>query len=103
MTRGQVLVPGAPAGGIMFCDEALAGETGALPETGPGPWARLTGPAGGLSEAGRKRLRGLDRAPSATVGEGLRRADTQDGAGRAAGRGWHAGRGGVGRRWLAPP
>lgn len=60
---------------IMFCDETLAGQKAALPET-PGPWAILIGPEGGFSEAERTRLHGLDHAHSVTLGPRILRADT---------------------------
>jgi 16S rRNA (uracil1498-N3)-methyltransferase len=60
---------------IMFCDEALAGERGELPEI-HGPWAVLVGPEGGFSEAERKRLHGLDDAHPVRLGPRILRADT---------------------------
>ena len=60
---------------IMFCDEALVGETGRLPVI-RGPWAILIGPEGGFSEAERARLRGLDHAHPVALGPRILRADT---------------------------
>ncbi|SHI02744.1 16S rRNA (uracil(1498)-N(3))-methyltransferase [Marivita hallyeonensis] len=60
---------------IAFCDEALAGETGRLPDA-PGPWAILIGPEGGFSEAERSRLRGLAHATPIGLGPRILRADT---------------------------
>ena len=76
MKLGQLLDRWDPARRIMFCDEALAGETGALPEGAGGPWAILIGPEGGFSETERKRLRGLDHAHAVTLGPRILRADT---------------------------
>ena len=57
---------------LIFCDEALAGETGAdLP---PAPAAILIGPEGGFSEAERDRLRGM--ATTISLGPRILRADT---------------------------
>lgn len=61
---------------IMFCDEALAGETAGLPADGAGPWAILVGPEGGFSEAERARLHGFDAAYPVTLGPRILRADT---------------------------
>jgi 16S rRNA (uracil1498-N3)-methyltransferase len=58
-----------------FCDEALAGESGRLPDA-PGPWAILIGPEGGFSEDERKRLRGMDCASPISLGPRILRADT---------------------------
>ena len=60
---------------IMFCDEALAGASGALPEVA-GPWAILIGPEGGFSEAERARLHRLDHTHAVTLGPRILRADT---------------------------
>ena len=60
---------------IAFCDEALAGESGQLPDA-PGPWAVLIGPEGGFSEAERTRLRGLEHAHAISLGPRILRADT---------------------------
>ena len=61
---------------IMFCDETLAGERGALPMGAGGPWAILIGPEGGFSEGERKRLHGFDHAHAVTLGPRILRADT---------------------------
>jgi 16S rRNA (uracil1498-N3)-methyltransferase len=60
---------------IAFCDEALAGDTGRLPDL-RGPWAILIGPEGGFSETERTRLRGLDHAHPISLGPRILRADT---------------------------
>ena len=60
---------------IAFCDEALAGDTGRLPDS-PGPWAILIGPEGGFSEDERKRLRGMQHATPISLGPRILRADT---------------------------
>ena len=64
---------------ILFCDEALVGETAtALPDLdrGAAPWAVLIGPEGGFSEGERRRLRALEQAHSVTLGPRILRADT---------------------------
>jgi 16S rRNA (uracil1498-N3)-methyltransferase len=70
---------------LMFCDEALAGGSSALPpdlaEDGAGagrgaPWAILIGPEGGFSDAERKRLHGMESAVSVSLGPRILRADT---------------------------
>ena len=60
---------------IAFCDEALAGASGPLPDM-PGPWAILIGPEGGFSDAERRRLRGMDAAFAISLGPRILRADT---------------------------
>lgn len=60
---------------IAFCDEALAGETGRLPDN-PGPWAVLIGPEGGFSDDERTRLRAMDHATPISLGPRILRADT---------------------------
>jgi len=65
-----------PAGRrLMFCDEALAGGSAALPEA-PGPWAILIGPEGGFSEPERARLGALAAAHPVALGPRVLRADT---------------------------
>ena len=71
----KVLDTWDPARAIAFCDEALAGETGRLPDT-PGPWAILIGPEGGFSETERRQLRGVDHAHAISLGPRILRADT---------------------------
>jgi len=71
----KVLDTWDPARAIAFCDEALAGETGRLPDT-PGPWAILIGPEGGFSETERRRLHGVDHAHAISLGPRILRADT---------------------------
>ncbi len=63
---------------IMFCDEALAGGSAALPvgNDPAGPWAILIGPEGGFSDKERTRLHGLDFAHPVTLGPRILRADT---------------------------
>ena len=60
---------------IAFCDEALVGESGRLPDI-PGPWAILIGPEGGFSDDERKRLRAFDHATPISLGPRILRADT---------------------------
>ncbi len=60
---------------IMFCDEALAGQTSGLP-TIAGPWAILIGPEGGFSEKERMRLNKLDHTHPVVLGPRILRADT---------------------------
>ena len=72
---GAVL-DGWPAGRrLMFCDEALAGETAALPDL-PGPWAILIGPEGGFSDAERTRLDAMEAAHPVALGPRILRAET---------------------------
>jgi len=60
---------------LMFCDEALVGETGSLPGV-QGPWAIVIGPEGGFSDPERARLRGLESAHAVSLGPRILRADT---------------------------
>ncbi len=60
---------------ILFCDEAMVGDSPTLPTNG-GPWAIFIGPEGGFSEAERMRLRGMDCAHSISLGPRILRADT---------------------------
>lgn len=60
---------------LMFCDEALVGETSDLP-SGAGPWAIIIGPEGGFSERERARLGGMDAAHPVSLGPRILRADT---------------------------
>ena len=60
---------------ILFCDEAMAGQTPALPAD-RGPWAIFIGPEGGFSDAERDRLRAMDCAHSISLGPRILRADT---------------------------
>jgi 16S rRNA (uracil1498-N3)-methyltransferase len=71
----RVLGKWDPSRRIAFCDEALAGESGRLPDS-PGPWAILIGPEGGFSEDERRRLRGMDCASPISLGPRILRADT---------------------------
>ena len=64
---------------LMFCDEALTGEAGAiaaLRAAGEGPWAILIGPEGGFSDAERASLRGQAFAHPVSLGPRILRADT---------------------------
>ncbi|MCF3595695.1 16S rRNA (uracil(1498)-N(3))-methyltransferase [Rhodobacteraceae bacterium LMO-12] len=62
---------------LMFCDEALAGGSFALPSDLAGqPWAILIGPEGGFSEAERARLSALEFAHPVALGPRILRADT---------------------------
>ncbi|WP_439123126.1 16S rRNA (uracil(1498)-N(3))-methyltransferase [Marivita sp.] len=71
----RVLSDWNTARSIAFCDEALAGESGRLPDA-PGPWAILIGPEGGFSDAERTRLRAMDHTSAISLGPRILRADT---------------------------
>ena len=60
---------------LMFCDEALAGDSASLP-TVEGPWAILIGPEGGFSDGERARLAGMEQAHAVSLGPRILRADT---------------------------
>jgi len=60
---------------ILFCDEALVGQTISLP-TDQSPWAILIGPEGGFSDAERKTLRAHPNAHAIPLGPRILRADT---------------------------
>lgn len=64
-----------PARRILFCDEAMVGQSLHLP-TDPGPWAILIGPEGGFSTKERDRLHELDYAHAISLGPRILRADT---------------------------
>lgn len=62
---------------LMFCDEARAGGSSALPAGLAGvPWAILIGPEGGFSAAERTRLAALPFAHPVALGPRILRADT---------------------------
>ncbi|MDZ7711246.1 MAG: 16S rRNA (uracil(1498)-N(3))-methyltransferase [Roseovarius sp.] len=62
---------------LMFCDEALAGGSTALPNDLSGtPWAILIGPEGGFSQPERARLSALPFAHPVALGPRILRADT---------------------------
>ena len=61
---------------IMFCDEALVGQTATLDRQDAGPWAILIGPEGGFSVKERARLRKLNHAAAISLGPRILRADT---------------------------
>lgn len=63
---------------LMFCDEALAGGSSALPGVlaNEGPWAILIGPEGGFSPPERERLNGLAFSHPVRLGPRILRADT---------------------------
>jgi len=65
----------APARRILFCDEAMVGQSPDLP-TDAGPWAIFIGPEGGFSERERDRLRGMENAHAISLGPRILRADT---------------------------
>lgn len=65
-----------PARRIMFCDEAMIGQTSALSENSTGPWAIFIGPEGGFSVNERDRLHGMDCAFPVSLGPRILRADT---------------------------
>ena len=60
---------------ILFCDEALAGQSPALPND-DGPWAIFIGPEGGFSDGERTRLRAMECATSISLGPRILRAET---------------------------
>ncbi|MEO0358873.1 MAG: 16S rRNA (uracil(1498)-N(3))-methyltransferase [Pseudomonadota bacterium] len=60
---------------ILFCDEALVGQTIASPLTG-GPWAIFIGPEGGFSPAERARLLAAPKVSPTSLGPRILRADT---------------------------
>ena len=60
---------------VMWCDEARVGMAVALAGA-PGPWAVLTGPEGGFSEAERAWLSGLPFVEPVSLGPRVLRADT---------------------------
>ena len=74
----DTLLAGWPAGRhLMFCDEALAGGSCALPDHGRGhPWAILVGPEGGFSPPERARLSAVPFARPVALGPRILRADT---------------------------
>ncbi len=72
---GAVLDGWDPTRQIMFCDEALAGTSSALPPVA-GPWAVIIGPEGGFSERERSRLQNADHAHAVSLGPRILRADT---------------------------
>jgi len=72
---GKVLDGWDPARRILFCDEAMVGQTADLPADG-GPWAILIGPEGGFSDVERARLHGLDHAHAISLGPRILRAET---------------------------
>ena len=63
---------------ILFCDEALAGDTSSVSELSAlkGPWAILIGPEGGFSDKERTRLHGLEMTHPVSLGPRILRADT---------------------------
>ncbi|MCU0803058.1 MAG: 16S rRNA (uracil(1498)-N(3))-methyltransferase [Rhodobacteraceae bacterium] len=65
---------------LLWCDEALAGQTaGKMPgndTTSPGPWAILIGPEGGFSEGEQARLRTMPQVHALCLGPRILRADT---------------------------
>ncbi len=62
---------------LMFCDEALAGDSASLSDGAPGaPWAILIGPEGGFSDAERTRLAALPQSHGVALGPRILRADT---------------------------
>jgi 16S rRNA (uracil1498-N3)-methyltransferase len=72
---GRLLDGWDPARRILFCDEGMAGQSPALPDTA-GPWAIFIGPEGGFSDAERTRLKGMDCAHSVSLGPRILRAET---------------------------
>ncbi|MEL6681436.1 MAG: 16S rRNA (uracil(1498)-N(3))-methyltransferase [Pseudomonadota bacterium] len=61
---------------LMFCDEAMAGRSAALPSDLAGPWAILIGPEGGFSPQERGMLQDLEFAHPVSLGPRILRADT---------------------------
>jgi len=72
---GKLLDNWDPARRILFCDEAMVGQSAKLPDDA-GPWAIFIGPEGGFSESERARLYGLDYAHKVSLGPRILRADT---------------------------
>lgn len=72
---GKVLDAWDPARRILFCDEAMVGQSPDLP-TVVGPWAIFIGPEGGFSEHERDRLQGMANAHPISLGPRILRADT---------------------------
>ena len=80
-----VLTRGSRERQILFCDEALPGESApppadllrTLPEgVKQAPWAILIGPEGGFDPAERKMLRAMENAHAVALGPRIMRADT---------------------------
>lgn len=61
---------------LLWADEAAAGAASVLSGLPKGPWAILTGPEGGFSEAERSRLRGMEGVTRVSLGPRILRADT---------------------------
>ena len=74
---GDVLAKWPEGRQLMFCDEALAGDSSALPGGFAGaPWAILIGPEGGFSDVERDRLGQVRSAHPVSLGPRILRADT---------------------------
>ncbi|NAZ37596.1 16S rRNA (uracil(1498)-N(3))-methyltransferase [Rubellimicrobium sp. CFH 75288] len=75
---GRVLEGWEPGRALWVCDEALAGEEGAVPEGGArgAPGAVLVGPEGGFTEGERAWLSGLPFARRVGLGPRVLRAET---------------------------
>ncbi|WP_370276149.1 16S rRNA (uracil(1498)-N(3))-methyltransferase [Roseovarius indicus] len=73
----ELLADWPPDRHLMFCDEALAGGSSALPGGLAGnPWAILIGPEGGFSEPERSRLAAHPSSHPIALGPRILRADT---------------------------
>ena len=73
----ELLADWPPDRHLMFCDEALAGGSSALPGGLAGaPWAILIGPEGGFSDAERTRLAAHPSSHPIALGPRILRADT---------------------------
>ena len=72
---GKLLDGWNPARRILFCDEAMVGDTPIFPADG-GAWAIFIGPEGGFSDKERGRLRAMDCAHPISLGPRILRADT---------------------------
>lgn len=63
--------------GLLFCDEAKAGDAPALPpRAGAAPWAILIGPEGGFSDGERAAIAKVPSAHAISLGPRILRADT---------------------------
>ena len=61
---------------LLWCDEALAGQTLALTGARGDPWAILIGPEGGFAPEEQRRLRGMPQVVPLALGPRILRADT---------------------------
>lgn len=76
LTSLERLLPQLEGRRVLWADEAAAGPATAFSGLPKGPWAILTGPEGGFSEAERNRLRGMEQVTRISLGPRILRADT---------------------------